>query len=316
VNDELDHGRPDPRERPDDPAGTKPKVDSESLVPAIREPLVSPQPSEAEPEVLDPSDDNELLPDKAGAGALGAYGRQDTPHTPRFQFLLGALFALGLAGVAAIVALAVQGTPDKPRESAWSAWRPSSSDPAAEIAEYVGQEYKLGNGQQIVVVSGGPLEIAGLPMSIVLQQPVSKGGSYFQVGGKGVLFRMCGLGPQCSIKTGKPSRERGLLLRREALELALYTFHYTDADNVVAFIPPPPGKKPSQAVFFRRSDLQDPLSRPLGSTLTTTPPLPSKMIESPDAASVYRITTPLQFQFSFSQANGDQSAFLVLKPVA
>ena len=32
-------GRPDPRARPDDPAGTKPKVDSETLLPAVREPL-------------------------------------------------------------------------------------------------------------------------------------------------------------------------------------------------------------------------------------------------------------------------------------
>jgi hypothetical protein len=40
------------------------------------------------------------------------------------------------------------------------------------------------------------------------------------------------------------------------------------------------------------------------------------MIESPDAESVYQITRKLQFQFSFSQANGDQSAFLVLKPQA
>jgi hypothetical protein len=127
---------------------------------------------------------------------------------------------------------------------------------------------------------------------------------------------MCGLGPQCAIRTGKPSRERGLLLRRQALELALYTFRYTDADNVVAFIPPPRGKKPSQAVFIRRDDVSDQLSRPLGSTLTSTAPLPSKMIESPDAESVVRITTPRQFQFSFSQANGDQSAFLVLKQQA
>jgi len=309
--------RSDPRLRPDDPAGTKPRVDRESLVPAIREPLVPPPAPDGDGddvEVLDPTDDSGLLPDRVGQASAPAFAGASTPHTPRFQFLLGALVALGLAAVAAVVALAIQGKQTGPAEPFWSAWRPTSGNAPGQIAEHVGQQYHLGGGEQLVVVTGGPLEIAGLPMDIVLEQPVSQGGSFSKVDGKGVLYRMCGLGPQCSIRAGKPSTERGLLLRREALELALYTFRYTDADNVVVFIPPAPGKKPSQAVFFRRSDVDSQLKQPLGSTLTRTAPLPSTMVRSPDAQSVYRITTPHQFQFSFSQANGDQSAFLVLKP--
>ncbi len=315
--------RPDPRLRPDDPAGTKPRVDRESLVPAIREPLVpDPDPghdqtADTDAEVVEP-DETGLLPDRLRGPAppVLAGARTDSPHTPRFQFLLGALFAVGLAAVAAVVALAMQGKRTGPPEPFWSAWRPHGGDSPAQIAQHVGQHYHLGTGEQLVVVTGGPLEIAGLPMDIVLQQPVSQGGSFFKVDGKGVLYRMCGLGPQCSIAAGKPSTERGLLLRREALELALYTFRYVDADNVVVFIPPAPGKKPSQAVFFRRSDVGKQLEQPLGSTLTRTAPLPSTMVHSPDAQSVYRITTPHQFRFSFSQANGDQSAFLILKPLS
>ncbi|MDX6665535.1 MAG: hypothetical protein QOG68_1741, partial [Solirubrobacteraceae bacterium] len=294
--------REDPRARPDDPAGTKPRVDPGSLLPVVRSPLIS----EHAPSLVAGSADPDL---PAPVGRL-----DDSQHSPRFQFLLGALFALGLAGIAAVVALAIQGTPPQTPEAFWSAWKPTGTDPAGEIAQHVGQEYHLASGEQIVVVTGGPLEIAGLPMSIVQQQPASQGGNLFQVGGKGVLYRMCGLGTQCAIRKGKPSKERGLLLRREALELALYTFRYTDADNVVAFIPPPPGKKPSLAVFFRRANVEPQLQQPLNSTLTRTAPVPSAMIRSPDAASVYRITTPLQYQFSFSQANGDQAAFLVLKP--
>jgi hypothetical protein len=53
---------------------------------------------------------------------------------------------------------------------------------------------------------------------------------------------MCGDGSDCSIKQGKPSLERGLLLYREALELALYTFHYVGGvEQVIVTIPPPPG---------------------------------------------------------------------------
>ena len=54
------------------------------------------------------------------------------------------------------------------------------------------------------------------------------------------------MGDKCSIGTGKPSEERTLLLRREALELALYTFRYAkDVKQVIAILPPPPKKDPS-----------------------------------------------------------------------
>ncbi len=45
----------------------------------------------------------------------------------------------------------------------------------------------------------------------------------------------------CSIKEGKPSNERGLLVTREALELALYTFRYVSGvERVIVTMPPPP----------------------------------------------------------------------------
>ena len=55
------------------------------------------------------------------------------------------------------------------------------------------------------------------------------------------MYTLCGLGAACSIAEGKPTVARGALLRREALELALYTFHYIDGiDSVLVLLPPRP----------------------------------------------------------------------------
>ena len=56
--------------------------------------------------------------------------------------------------------------------------------------------------------------------------------------GNSVMYNLCGVGQKCSIAEGKPSQERARLLRREALELALYTFKYVDdVDSVIALLP-------------------------------------------------------------------------------
>lgn len=297
--------RPDPRTRPDDPAGTKPKVDPASLLPAVREPLLSAEPADGE--VVD----GDLLPERIdGFGPPArAEPRAESPHAPRFQFLLGAFFALALAAVAAVVVLALHGKETSPPDT-WSAWKPAGSDPLTAIAQHVGGQYHLADGDQLVLVTGGPLSVQSIPLTIVLH----RASNYAPVTGKGVLYRLCGFGPRCAIRSGKPTLQRGLLVRREALELALYTFHFTDVDNVVVFMPPPRGKKQNNALLFRRKDVDPVLSRPLDRTLTRTAPLPTTMYTSPDASNVDRITRPLQFSFSFSQANGDQSGFLVLAP--
>ncbi len=57
------------------------------------------------------------------------------------------------------------------------------------------------------------------------------------------MYTLNGLGNNGSIRGGKSSPERHLLLRREALELSLLTFRYADdVDMVVTILPPPPGR--------------------------------------------------------------------------
>jgi hypothetical protein len=317
--------RPEARERPDDPAGTKPRHDPSQLEPRQR-PVLSGRLDSTAVEgyavELDADDgpqpaDADLLPEKTTAGALGGYTPSETKHTPRFQFLLGALFAMGLAAVAALVALAIQGEPDRPIERPWSAWKPLGDDPPAEIAEHVGQRYHQENGDQLVLVKGGPLEVSDTPLKIVLSQ----GGNYYPVDGQAVMYNLCGLGGNCRIKSGKPSEERLLLLRRASLELALYTFRYTDAENVVAIFPPTANKTTGKfkkqqdlAVFLQRKDLEEQIERPVDTTLTSTPPRVSTILKSPDIASVQSITTPRRFNVRLL-SGGTDGAYIVLQKI-
>ena len=114
---------------------------------------------------------------------------------------------------------------------------------------------------------------ADRPLSVALRT-ASVGGDIKLIDGHGVMYTLFGLGKHGSIHGGEPSEERHLLLRREALELALYTFRYADdVDMVVTLLPPPPPKAgeqdtagelpPVQALFFRPGDLQSELGVPL-----------------------------------------------------
>ena len=68
------------------------------------------------------------------------------------------------------------------------------------------------------------------------------GSSLSLLSGNTIAFNLCGIGSDnCTIGVGKSSSPslRLLLLKREALELALYTFKYiSNTDNVVAILPP------------------------------------------------------------------------------
>ena len=89
--------------------------------------------------------------------------------------------------------------------------------------------------------------------------------------------QFCGLGPACSIEGGTATAARERLLRREALEVALYTFKFVPSVNaVIAYMPPPPGQAPSTLLYLERSNLSQELSKPIVRTLPlATPPLPT-----------------------------------------
>jgi hypothetical protein len=315
--------RRDPRERPADPAGTQPKHDPDALLPAERDPVSDQNVIDVEP-VEEPEGEGDgagedLLPARRRPGDLGepvAPARHST-YAPRFHFLTGALLAVGVAaliGLAAVVLIPGDGQDDGPR---WSNWLPtrSGTDGAQEIARHVAGSYKLSDGRQMVDVSATGLEIEGVPLAVAVREAPDQGGDIRVFDDSGLIYRLCGLGPDCAISSGKASAKRHLLLRREALELALYSFRYLDdVHQVIVFMPPALGQKPSQALFFREGDVARVLDRPLTASLSPRVPSVSKVTVSPDAPLVDQLTTPKIFRFSLTQANTDNRGFIVLDP--
>jgi hypothetical protein len=234
-----------------------------------------------------------------------------TPYQSRFQLLFGVLLGVALAAiVATIIVLAAGRSGEDQAAVSWAPWHPNSSDgqqAVNQIAEHVGGRYTLPSGNQLVGVRGGPLELARLPVTVAVEQQ----GSVKILDEKGVLYNLCGLGLNCSIKEGKPTVARSLVLRREALELALYTFRYIkNVDQVVVILPPKKGDKPSYAMFFRRGDVAASLDRPLAATLPGSPPVPPKV---PKAQQLFidRLTANNLFSYT-PQEGGDAHIYLVL----
>jgi len=259
----------------------------------------------------------------------------------RFGFLMGALGGVLVAIVAVTVGVIAWGGTsggDENLAKDWSAWHPSddSADAGAQqIAEKVGAEYKQANGQQLVKVTGGPL-----PVPVTLQATTGQTKTY---DGNAVLYMLDGLGPNGSIKDGEPSVTRGELVRREALELALYTFRYLPSvDTVVTLMPPPrdaagaPSASPTPtgsatasasgttgtepdpsvmtAMFYRPGDLKGRLQIPLSATLHPTPPLPEEQMGAQEHDTVDQLTGSNIFNWSVPVNQIGQQQ-LVLSPL-
>ena len=218
-------------------------------------------------------------PPETAAAALASPPRR---LKGRFMLVYG---VLGLILVGSFAALVVFGLrPGLGSSATWSPWRPAAGSPivmAKEIADYVGPNYKFANGGQLLaVVPSPPAVTAGTQtIGIVAVSTRSTNGkqNVSEIDpGTAVMYTLCGLGNHCAIATGTPSVARGALVRREALEVALYTFKYIPAVNTVLIYVPPSGvagAPPSPLLYFTRQSLSGRLVLPLKSTLPLqTPP--------------------------------------------
>jgi hypothetical protein len=170
----------------------------------------------------------------------------------------------------------------------WSSWQPGSTSvdtQVLEIADHVGSAYRLPSGDQLTAVKVGPpgpggesLRAIGIPLK---PKPATLADFQRYEESESVIYLLCGAGKDCKINEGKATKARGVVLRREALELALYTFQYANpVENVLVFFPPGPGEtKVSSTLFFQRKDLTPSLDRPLRKTLPrAVPPVPGKLV--------------------------------------
>jgi hypothetical protein len=277
-----------------------------------------------------------------------------SPHAGRFRTITALLVALGIGAIIVTVAVAVGGRRTAPAGPKWSAWQPTEGGAlgARDIADFIAPFYRIDNRNQLTIVTVVNLESASA--AAAAQQAAANGttsntvASGLQVAvrpsptssqvsllsGNTIAYNLCGQhSSNCSIGVGKPSTDRLLLLRREALELALYTFKYIGGtQNVVAILPPghtqpPPAltKKPPSAsaaakpvdiaVLFVRQELSPLLKHPLAQILPEqTPPTVAQMPHAPEAGLVDQLTARALFSESLQQAQ-DGSNLIVLNPL-
>jgi len=283
--------------------------------------------------------------------------RDGSPHAGRFRLITALLVALGIGALVIAGAIAAGGRTSAPPAPKWSEWQPTDHGTlgARDIADFVAPFYRIDNIHQLAVVTVVNLESAaaaaqqqqaaanGAASSGVangLQVAVRPSPTSSQVsllGGNTIAYNLCGEGGKdCAIGVGKPSTNRLLLLRREALELALYTFKYiSGTQNVVAILPPGhteqtsaltrklPTSTGSQAatkpvdiaVLFVRQEISPLLGHPLRFILPEQdPPTVSQMPSAPEAGLVDQLTARGLFSEQLQQAQ-DGSNLIVLNPL-
>lgn len=246
-------------------------------------------------------------------------------YRSRFAIVYVALALIAGVGVGAFLVL--MGRPDPPPPAKWSAWSPRGSNTAEtrQIADRVAKQYRLKGGQQLVAALPSSPKVSSasgdVPVSTIAIRPDTSTGkkeeSQIDIvpATNSLQYILCGLGQSCSIKGGTASTARHALLRREALELALYTFKYVDGiDSVSVFLPPrPDGQATATSVFLKKSDVRNELSKPLAQSIAPKTPKIGAM-QKRELALVNRITEPRLYTYEYQQAQ-DGSAVLVYNPV-
>jgi hypothetical protein len=203
----------------------------------------------------------------------------------------------------------------------WSAWKPANDDlrGAREIAQRLAGRYKLDSGKQLVAIQEHPPQVQGLDLEAIGIRKTRRNGEvdpYIALygGRRTLIYAFCGLGRNCAIQeTSSEGIDR--LLRREALELALYSFKYLDrVEQVVTLLPAAAGSSDtrSTAVFLRKVQFDDLLDRPLRQILPrATPPSPSQL-DSGEANVVDTLTERSTYPAEFEPLP-DGDAILVLQ---
>jgi hypothetical protein len=244
-------------------------------------------------------------------------GKGRSAYELRFALAYG-LVALVFGGVIVLFAFLVSHNPP----GDWSSYKPKGGDvftKAQNMADHVAPAYKI-NGQPIAVVQAQPLlyqdtVVEGIAFT---RQPFRKIGSpfkQFEPVGSTVAYVFCGTASRCGVPpVGAETMDP--MLRRETLELALYTFKYVPGiESIVAFLPPKPGSNPTYTLFLRKSDLSKELKRPLHQTLTRLSAPTPTTTDPKETPVIDRLTLPSLFQYSLTQSQ-DGSAILVLDPLA
>jgi hypothetical protein len=240
------------------------------------------------------------------ARALGHKGRFAVAY-----LLLAA--ALG-AGLGAFIVLVQRPGPKPP--TPWSAWKPADAsigETARAIASHVGDRYRLPNGRQLARVILGASQAAGSIEGVALADRPNAVTLYDP--SRTIVYTLCGPQQNCGLQLAE-TRASFDALRREALELALYTLKYADAADVAIFFPPLEGDTRSTSVLnFPRDDFGRQLSRPLNVTLPHPAAVSQGKIDARESGTIDALTSGHRYRFGVQTATGGRRV-LVLQPAA
>ena len=211
-----------------------------------------------------------------------------------------AIFVIGALGTVMAVSGFRPGAPAK-----WSSFKPSGErlEKAQAIADYVAPGYKLDDQQQMVVVSARDAGVGSQQIQFV----AVPGQEQYDIinGANTVAYEMCGLGEHCSIRSGQPSTDRDRLLRREALEIALYTFKYVDStDAVVDLHAAAGGRHDVVGAAVQEAELGGELGHPITRTLPEPAPNPATLATSPERDLVEQLTGNARYSYKVQDVNG------------
>jgi hypothetical protein len=256
-----------------------------------------------------------------GAEAVTPVEVDPPPFRNRFGFLFGALAGIALCAAAGFALLLGTTRDDGPRLAAnWSQWQPETSrmlEGAEEIAEHVNAGYRHeGGGGPLVDITASSLETDGQEIGIAVRPKQS---AIEKLEGEGLIYNLMGPADGGTVE-GAPSKKRGRLLMREALELALYSFRYLEDVTMVAVLIPPSrtqttgqAPEPRRAIFYRPGDLLPQLQVPLAETLSPKTPTAATMTEA-ETARVEELTLSNLFLTTVRSLETDKDYLVLVEP--
>jgi hypothetical protein len=232
--------------------------------------------------------------------------RPRSPYSRQFM-LATLLVTAGFVGVLVLFGFLVAKDSSK---QAWSEYTPRGGnvyEKAQNMVDHVSPKYRH-EGAPVAVVQAQPLLyrdaiVDGIAFA---KPPLRQVGGWlteFEPSNGTLAYVFCGQAQGCGLPQ-EAAGDIGLLLQRESLELALYTFKYwPDVRSVVTLLPPQ--RELSAAVFIRRRHVEEFLDRPLHATLPAREELTVDSMTSAEREMIDRIVVNNTFASRFEQtANG------------
>jgi hypothetical protein len=189
--------------------------------------------------------------ERAGALEPAVRASRTRAHARKFgvAYVVLALIAAGaIGGLVWVVGL------ENSEEREWSQWQPTAEGEARlwEIADYVRPRYLGPDGQPVVRLLVAPPYISNVTEQGVTRVAIdgvivkyrASDRSDARAGvfrtGSAFMYILCSTGGNCALtEEQNQSPALGLVLQRQVLELALYSFKYApDLEHLLFFLPP------------------------------------------------------------------------------